>query len=384
VSQIPLHLWCLDGPSPTARAGGLLLAALTPSGRAASLPSAPQDLAAVLSPSALDLDWTAFLDLVARHRVTSLVAARLPSLADLGAPEGVVARFEERRRRAAMANLRMIAEARSVGRLLETGGLRALHLKGPALSVVAFGEATLRDGRDVDLLVAPEDVAHADRLLLAAGHRRIKPDDRYGPLSRFYARYAHERVYVSPGGVAIEVKSRLHGLTGLWSPSAADLFAEAVTVDVAGEGLATIGPAHLLPYLALHGAHHGWFRLKWLADVAALLALSGGRVDALPEGARTAILEAVLHSHRRLGAPLDDGILRQAEADPGVAARRDLVADLIATPTDRATGALTPERDAALLAAERHLSPRVGYRLATRERHFAGRVAGWLKRLRRG
>jgi hypothetical protein len=42
-------------------------------------------------------------------------------------------------------------------------------------------------------------------------------------------------------------------------------------VEVApGKSLPTLGPDELFAYLCAHGATHGWSRLKWLADVAAL------------------------------------------------------------------------------------------------------------------
>ena len=43
-------------------------------------------------------------------------------------------------------------------------------------------------------------------------------------------------------------------------------------VEVAkGISLPTLGPHHLFAYLAVHGASSAWFRLKWIADFAALV-----------------------------------------------------------------------------------------------------------------
>jgi hypothetical protein len=43
-----------------------------------------------------------------------------------------------------------------------------------------------------------------------------------------------------------------------------------------GLSLPTLTPDPLFAYLCVHGATHGWSRLKWLADVNALLKDSGG------------------------------------------------------------------------------------------------------------
>ena len=39
-----------------------------------------------------------------------------------------------------------------------------------------------------------------------------------------------------------------------------------------GRPVATLALPELYAYLSMHGAHHGWFRLKWLADLIALVA----------------------------------------------------------------------------------------------------------------
>ena len=51
------------------------------------------------------------------------------------------------------------------------------------------------------------------------------------------------------------------------------IMAASRVVPLAGaEGLRTLGEEDLFAYLCMHGALHWWNRLKWLADVNALLA----------------------------------------------------------------------------------------------------------------
>ena len=42
-------------------------------------------------------------------------------------------------------------------------------------------------------------------------------------------------------------------------------------VDLGSERIATLPPSRLLLYLCVHGALDGWLRLKWLADIGALV-----------------------------------------------------------------------------------------------------------------
>ena len=72
-------------------------------------------------------------------------------------------------------------------------------------------------------------------------------------------------------------------------------------------GLRTFGEEDLFAYLCMHGSLHWWHRLKWLADVNALLAAKPDRdVELLigcaeARGAGRAATQALLLCHRLMG-----------------------------------------------------------------------------------
>ena len=78
----------------------------------------------------------------------------------------------------------------------------------------------------------------------------------------------------------------------------------------AAAGLRTLGEEDLFAYLCMHGALHWWNRLKWLADVNALLASTPeDDVERLvraaeARGAGRAAAQALLLCRRLLGTPL--------------------------------------------------------------------------------
>jgi hypothetical protein len=80
-------------------------------------------------------------------------------------------------------------------------------------------------------------------------------------------------------------------------------------------GLRTMGEEDLFAYLCLHGALHSWNRLKWLADVNALLALTtDGGVERLVRAAKArgvgrAAAQAMLLCRRLMGAQLPAPLL---------------------------------------------------------------------------
>ena len=83
-------------------------------------------------------------------------------------------------------------------------------------------------------------------------------------------------------------------------------------VPLAGtRGLRTLGEEDLFAYLCMHGALHWWHRLKWLADINALLGASGSDVERLigaakARGAGRAAAQALRICQRLLGTPLPD------------------------------------------------------------------------------
>jgi hypothetical protein len=86
--------------------------------------------------------------------------------------------------------------------------------------------------------------------------------------------------------------------------------------------LRTLGPDDLFTYLCAHGAVHWWYQMKWLADVAALLAKeSQGGVERLYQaaklrGADQAAGQAIVLCHRLLGADVPEDLIARLRRKP--------------------------------------------------------------------
>ena len=84
---------------------------------------------------------------------------------------------------------------------------------------------------------------------------------------------AHQKdfAYVHPtAGIVIDLHWRL--FRNPWLPANATLDEVGEQrLDLSTESIPVLPPARLLLYLCVHGALDGWLRLKWLADIRALL-----------------------------------------------------------------------------------------------------------------
>ncbi len=155
--------------------------------------------------------------------------------------------------------------------LLSAGGVNALFLKGATVNALAYGDLTLRHAKDIDLLVPKTQLQDAMAVLSRAGYASaLDLDEVTADRRELWFRHAKSMDWRNPiNGVQLELHWRLTDLPLLEGALDSD---HRQTVAVSGSRtLETLDPDHLLAYLCVHGAAHGWMRLKWLADVYALL-----------------------------------------------------------------------------------------------------------------
>jgi hypothetical protein len=267
------------------------------------------------------LDWRRFLRVARRHQVIGLVHEGLtrvrPDVPPQTAREiGALAATLMRE------NLAMAHESLRIQRLFDDADLPVLFVKGAALAVLAFGNLGLRNGQDIDLLVPHEATPAALALLSRAGYRRFdpRPDIADAQWLRKDLGFVHQTT-----GLQIELHWRLF-LNPHVMAEASTIAASRVVPLTGTTGLRTLDEQDLFAYLCMHGALHSWNRLKWLADINALLAASseGGGIERLVgaaeiKGTGRAATQALLLCRRLFQTPLPPRLL--ATFDKGLTMR---------------------------------------------------------------
>jgi hypothetical protein len=284
-------------------------------------PPSPARDCAVSEAAAGPVDWRLVGRIAARHRVEALVWNALrDSAAEV--PEELADRLRGATARIAHQNLLLTAESLRLSARLGEAGIRHLFVKGVTLGALVYGSVGPKMGWDIDLLVPLDQVGEAAALLEAAGYRLDLPS---GPRSREtlerFHRHWKESVWKAPDtSFTVELHTRLSDNerllpnVGTGSPSR--------EVEVAkGRFLSTLAADELFAYLAVHGASSAWFRLKWLADLAALLApLAPAEIErlyrrSLELGAGRAPAQALLLCRRLFGTALPPALAAELEAD---------------------------------------------------------------------
>jgi hypothetical protein len=270
------------------------------------------------------LDWPLVLRIAKRHQVIALVHEGLTRVQS-DAPSDIVREISTQAATQARKNLMMARESLRLGRLFDDAKLPAVFVKGAALAILAFGNLGLRASQDIDLLVPYDALPLATSLLLRVGYRRFDPPPEISEAQlRLVMPFRKDLGFVDEStGLRIELHWRL-----FLNPHAMDetsITTASRFVPLAGTaGLRTLGDEDLFTYLCLHGALHWWNRLKWLADVNALLASVPDEGferlirAAQARGAERAAAQALLLCRRLLATPLPDRLIATFARGPAI------------------------------------------------------------------
>lgn len=216
-------------------------------------------------------DEATFYTLVDKNRIEPLVAEGLKKLSsEKVQAHPVFGKLLSSRGQYARLCLRQIQALTTVGQAFENRGIRMLSLKGPILAMELYGDPALRFSRDLDLLVCEKDLETACGCLESLGFREEITVFNKTPLRRkLQERDGEEmhRVYAKDD-ICIELHWRLSFRI---DSSFDELWERSRTKILLGQNIHHLGETDELSYLIIHGAGHGYHRLRWLVDIYTLL-----------------------------------------------------------------------------------------------------------------
>ncbi len=218
-----------------------------------------------------DVDWDYFLSLCGHHRVVPLVYRGL-SAATASVPEATLAALRAAANENAVSVFHYLSETRRLCDLLEQAGLSVRVLKGVPLSQAVFGDPSVRDVGDIDLLIAPHTAETADRILTADGFYRSDPAAPLTPRRRLsWQRHGKDYTYRSNrDDFEIDLHWRLFRNPYMPGNALADAGTSGVQARFGEISLNVLPLDRGFLHLCVHGALDGWSRFKSLVDIATL------------------------------------------------------------------------------------------------------------------
>lgn len=311
--------------------------------------------------AATPLDWDFLLTSAAENSILPLLARQLSAAAADLVPPNQLERLKNGARANALRCLVLTAELIKLMDLFHAQGIQAMPYKGPVLAVQAYGDVTLREFDDLDIILRQRDMARANEAIQSAGYR-----------PRFPWIFASGGRAVIPGEYNYRDEERrlIVELHTEWTlrhfpirPDLDDMARRSVPVTLSGHEIPTFGPEDMLSLLCIHGSKDFWERISWIADISEFVQ-SHSQLDWDQVFRRAEMLRAgrmlrigLALATNLLGAPLPNEVSARV--------RSDSVAEAVASDVaQRLLVRESPERDA-------------GARFHYRRRMVEGTFSGW-------
>jgi hypothetical protein len=204
-------------------------------------------------------DWEFFLKLAMHHRVYPLIYSKLKKVDKRLIPKYVIENLYQEYKNNTFKMLFLTREMGDLGRIFDENQIRLLFLKGPVIAFDIFGDISLRTSKDLDILVQETDLNRVEEQLLSHGYKREVQDKN--EKSKLHIAYFHPQKKIE-----IEIHWRLNP-PPLKEPSFNELWNRKRVSTITTHQVYFLGEEDLFLFLISHGSRHGWFRLRWLADI---------------------------------------------------------------------------------------------------------------------
>lgn len=264
-----------------------------------------------------ELDWDLLLELADEHRVQGLLAKRLEEAGFGGVPAPAREKLQTRMRAQHLFSLSMTAELFRILKEFSQARIDTILVKGPLISLLAYGDPAMRCYVDLDLLLRHRDIQSATQRMLAMG---FDPDV---PESVILAgKIPGEYLFYRPGTQRmVELHTERTFRYYPKSMRVEELFARKRMVLLDGREMPALSLEDELVLNCIHGAKHFWERLMWVADVAAVLTAhpeidwNKARSVAADVGADRMLRVGILLGALLLGMKLPGPIAKEIHAD---------------------------------------------------------------------
>jgi hypothetical protein len=220
--------------------------------------------------SAGALDWDYLFAEAGRNSLRPLLARHRSACAADTVPPEHLKRLVDAARVNTGRSLILTAELIHVMDRFREAGILAVPYKGPVVAAQAYGDITLREFEDLDIVLRQRDMPRANEVVTGLGYRPKFP----------WNLSADAGSALVPGEYQYRDRSRrmvleLHTEGTLRHfpvrPDLDDLARHLAPVLLSGHEILTFAPEDALVMLSIHGSKDFWERISWIADVAELI-----------------------------------------------------------------------------------------------------------------
>ena len=174
-------------------------------------------------------------------------------------------------KREAVANsqsmLHLAGKQLRVYKLFQKHGIPVAIFKGALLAQMAYGEMSLRQAGDIDMLINSRDFAQTRLLLESLGYE-MHPRLTRAQLASHLNNHCEIQFMRDDWFTVVDLHWDLAPRSFVFGLKAEDVMSRLQSVSLGGTMVQTFGAEDLLLYQAMHGAKHLWRRLEWISSLA--------------------------------------------------------------------------------------------------------------------
>ena len=215
------------------------------------------------------VNWQTLLKLAQQHTVRPMLLKSLKSVCWDAVPQTTQLELERFNRANVQKNLRFTGELLRLLGEFQQNGIPIAAFKGAILADLVYGDLSLREFADLDVIIPEADVCKAEDILTARGYEADFPDRDYR--SAFLSYHGQYKFRLGPTGISLDLHWRLSGKGIAFPLQPAEIWPRLKQVAIAGRTVPTLAHDDLALFLAAHGTKEGWRRLIWVCDFAELL-----------------------------------------------------------------------------------------------------------------
>lgn len=217
-------------------------------------------------------DWEQLIDLAISHRIGK-VLGQVIRVHQLDVPAELQTRLTELNKRSSIRMLSFTAEIGLICNELKAQAIDVIPLKGPIAAQQIYGDFTAKNSRDIDLLIAAENLPKVISFLEEKDYLLNGPFHSFSPKQRkAFLQLNNQLSFHHPvKKIQLEIHWRLFANPHFLPLSFQELTQQSSSLHVGKTSVTSLSYRHLLFYLSIHGAKHQWTLLYWLHELATLI-----------------------------------------------------------------------------------------------------------------
>ena len=163
--------------------------------------------------------------------------------------------------------LHLIGKQLRLNKLFNEHKIPIALFKGPLLSQMAYGDMSLRQAGDIDVLISRRNFRQARLLLESLGYQ-MTPNLTQAQLESHLNFHCEIQFMRDDWFTVVDLHWDLAPRSFVFKLNAEEVMSRLQSVSLAGTEVKTFGDEDLILYLSMHGAKHLWRRLEWITCLA--------------------------------------------------------------------------------------------------------------------